>query len=333
MGATYPAAIGSTHGALGAAAVSAALPRRSGRGGGRREAARPTRRCRPRRASRSPAARGSTTSIVVMMENRSFDHILGWLPGADGKAVRALVHRCGRRVAPDVPARARLPGLRLQRSRPFIRRRARRVEQRRVRRLVARGEERPVLDRVLPAAGSRRSSARSRRRSPPATGSSRRSSARRSRTGSTRFRASPTASSNTVRRGSTCRRSSTASRRRRCPRPTTTATSTSCCCTSATTRSRIRTRSSSSSAGPASCRRSRTSTRATRSTTRGPGVGQPGERRPSARRHSSGRVLHVDDLQRRHDEPGVVTHAAHLSRSTNGAASSITCRHPRRPPM
>ena len=32
-----------------------------------------------------PAASGFDHVVVVMMENRSFDHYLGWLPGADGK--------------------------------------------------------------------------------------------------------------------------------------------------------------------------------------------------------------------------------------------------------
>lgn len=32
-----------------------------------------------------PAASGIDHIVVVMMENRSFDHFLGWLPGADGK--------------------------------------------------------------------------------------------------------------------------------------------------------------------------------------------------------------------------------------------------------
>jgi phospholipase C len=32
-----------------------------------------------------PATSGLDHVIVVMMENRSFDHVLGWLPGADGK--------------------------------------------------------------------------------------------------------------------------------------------------------------------------------------------------------------------------------------------------------
>jgi len=33
----------------------------------------------------APAASGIDHVVVVMMENRSFDHFLGWLPGADGK--------------------------------------------------------------------------------------------------------------------------------------------------------------------------------------------------------------------------------------------------------
>src|SRR5262245_37070726 len=32
-----------------------------------------------------PQASGIEHVIVVMMENRSFDHFLGWLPGADGQ--------------------------------------------------------------------------------------------------------------------------------------------------------------------------------------------------------------------------------------------------------
>src|SRR5439155_9978084 len=33
----------------------------------------------------SPASSGIDHVVVVMMENRSFDHYLGWLPGADGR--------------------------------------------------------------------------------------------------------------------------------------------------------------------------------------------------------------------------------------------------------
>ncbi len=33
----------------------------------------------------APRGSGIDHIVVVMMENRSFDHFLGWLPGADGK--------------------------------------------------------------------------------------------------------------------------------------------------------------------------------------------------------------------------------------------------------
>ncbi|MGH3381757.1 MAG: alkaline phosphatase family protein, partial [Actinoallomurus sp.] len=33
----------------------------------------------------APDKSGIDHIVVVMMENRSFDHYLGWLPGADGK--------------------------------------------------------------------------------------------------------------------------------------------------------------------------------------------------------------------------------------------------------
>src|SRR5437899_12952556 len=32
-----------------------------------------------------PASSGIEHVVVFMMENRSFDHLLGWLPGADGR--------------------------------------------------------------------------------------------------------------------------------------------------------------------------------------------------------------------------------------------------------
>src|SRR4051794_39457178 len=35
----------------------------------------------------SPTSSGIEHIVVVMMENRSFDRFLGWLPGADGKQV------------------------------------------------------------------------------------------------------------------------------------------------------------------------------------------------------------------------------------------------------
>jgi len=48
----------------------------------------------------SPDASGIEHVVVVMMENRSFDHLLGWLPGADGKqAGLSYVDRYGVRHA------------------------------------------------------------------------------------------------------------------------------------------------------------------------------------------------------------------------------------------
>ncbi len=40
-----------------------------------------------------PAASGIDHIVVVMMENRSFDHFLGWLPGADGRTGLVELYR------------------------------------------------------------------------------------------------------------------------------------------------------------------------------------------------------------------------------------------------
>src|SRR5438270_150780 len=39
----------------------------------------------PRDSVPAPGSSGIEHVVVCMMENRSFDHIMGWLPGADGK--------------------------------------------------------------------------------------------------------------------------------------------------------------------------------------------------------------------------------------------------------
>ena len=59
LGAAAAAAVGAQPLARGALAAPAALPR--------------------------PARSGIDHVVLVVMENRSFDHLLGWLPGADGK--------------------------------------------------------------------------------------------------------------------------------------------------------------------------------------------------------------------------------------------------------
>ena len=51
----------------------------------------------------APGASGIDHIVVVMMENRSFDHFLGWLPGADGRQAGSDLHRPLRRPARDVP--------------------------------------------------------------------------------------------------------------------------------------------------------------------------------------------------------------------------------------
>src|SRR3979411_1568456 len=54
-----------------------------------------------------PGRSGIDHVVVVMMENRSFDHILGWLPGADGKQAgltyfdRANLPHATHPLAPD----------------------------------------------------------------------------------------------------------------------------------------------------------------------------------------------------------------------------------------
>ena len=61
----------------------------------RRLSASAARRCPPRAIS------PIDTFVVLMMENRSFDHYLGWLPGADGRqAGLTYADKTGRRTPP-----------------------------------------------------------------------------------------------------------------------------------------------------------------------------------------------------------------------------------------
>ena len=106
----------------------------------------------------SPDASGIEHIVVVMMENRSFDHLLGWLRGADGRQAglryvdaAGVPHRTYR-LAPD------FQGCGHSGSRSLLRRRAHRVQRRRVRRLAARGRQRRVRDRLLHQEGPRPSS-------------------------------------------------------------------------------------------------------------------------------------------------------------------------------
>ena len=58
-------------------------------------------------ASAAPAltphgANGVEHVVILMMENRSFDHFLGWLPGADGRLDRTFLSSDGN-VYPNYP--------------------------------------------------------------------------------------------------------------------------------------------------------------------------------------------------------------------------------------
>ena len=73
--------------ALAGGAALLALPQWAGRAGASAPA--------PSRLP-APASSGIDHIVVVMMENRSFDHFLGWLPGADGRQAGLGVRRHAR---------------------------------------------------------------------------------------------------------------------------------------------------------------------------------------------------------------------------------------------
>ena len=81
-----------------------------------------------------------------MMENRSFDHFLGWLPGANGRQA-GLSYRDLNGKLPEDPSPHDVPGLRLRRPRPFRRRRPPPVRQRPVRRMAQNPRRRQTLFR------------------------------------------------------------------------------------------------------------------------------------------------------------------------------------------
>ena len=179
------------------------------------------RRARPRRTDRARprppscprrVAPASTTSWSLMMENRSFDHYLGWLPGADGKqAGLSYVDRDG--VSRSTHHLHRLPGLRAPRPRPLLRGRPRAVQRRPLRRLAALGGERRVRDRLLRAAATSGSTATRRRTGRRSTATSPRPWPRRTRTASTSTARRPTGST-TRPTSPRCRRSGTGWRTR-----------------------------------------------------------------------------------------------------------------------
>src|ERR1700722_21041031 len=48
-------------------------------------------------------SRGIKHVVILMMENRSFDHFLGWLPGADGRHNRTDVAAVDGNTYPNYP--------------------------------------------------------------------------------------------------------------------------------------------------------------------------------------------------------------------------------------
>ena len=111
----------------------------------------------------APGRSGIEHVVVVMMENRSFDHFLGWLPGRRRQA--------GRPDATSTATACRTPThhldgvrqLRLPRPRPLLRGRPDPAQRRPLRRLAARRGERRARDRLLRRRPTSRSSARRRR--------------------------------------------------------------------------------------------------------------------------------------------------------------------------
>ena len=60
----------------------------------------------------APADAPFDTVVVLMMENRSFDHVLGWLPGANGRQ-EGLTYVDKDDASRDLATRTGFSGLRL----------------------------------------------------------------------------------------------------------------------------------------------------------------------------------------------------------------------------
>ena len=52
---------------------------------------------------RADGSRGIRHIVILMMENRSFDHFLGWLPGADGRHDMTFVSSVDGNTYPNYP--------------------------------------------------------------------------------------------------------------------------------------------------------------------------------------------------------------------------------------
>ena len=89
-----------------------------------------------------------------MMENRSFDHFLGWLPGADGRqAGLAFTDKQGS-AQPTFPLAPNFQNCQFDDPGSLVRGRSHAVQRRRQRRLAARRHQRRLPDRLLHAGRS-----------------------------------------------------------------------------------------------------------------------------------------------------------------------------------
>ena len=86
----------------------------------------------------APASSGIEHVVVVMMENRSFDHMLGWLDGADGRQAGLRYPDRNGQLQKTQPLAPDFQGCGAPGSRSFLRGRARRIRRGRVRRMAAR---------------------------------------------------------------------------------------------------------------------------------------------------------------------------------------------------
>ena len=66
------------------------------------------------------ATAGVDHIVVVMMENRSFDHLLGWHPTAEARQTGLSYRDENGTSHATAPLAPDLPGLRVPRSRPFL---------------------------------------------------------------------------------------------------------------------------------------------------------------------------------------------------------------------
>ena len=112
-------------GLIAGAAGSAALVALEACGSSSKSAATPTGTPTPKAPKATAAKIGGVTDpskapfdtvVVLMMENRSFDHLLGWVPGVNGKQAGLTFPGAQGRHGDDARPRQQHPGLRRQGS-------------------------------------------------------------------------------------------------------------------------------------------------------------------------------------------------------------------------